>query len=133
VRLATGCSREDAQRLCQTLVSDTTARARRDEWITSGVFDAVVNEAISSSDKVMGSLRSRRRRVTAQTPAGGPGTGKNSTDRGKLGWKWSIMTDKFGIPIGWTIEGANRNDCILLKPTMANAAEPGPLGDIGTI
>jgi IS5 family transposase len=53
--------------------------------------------------------------------------------KAKLGWKWSIMTEKNGIPIGWTIEGANRNDCILLEPTMASAAERGLLGDIETI
>lgn len=26
----------------------------------------------------------------------------NPTNRGKLGWKWSILTDRHGIPIGWT-------------------------------
>jgi hypothetical protein len=34
-----------------------------------------------------------------------------------LGWKWSILRDRNGIPIGWTIDGANRNDSILLAPT----------------
>jgi transposase len=135
VRLVTGCSWEDAERLCQGVVSDTTARARRDEWITAGVFDAVVDEALSSFDKVIG-LDLSEVAVDGslhKAPAGGPGTGKNPTDRAKLGWKWSIMTEKNGIPIGWTIEGANRNDCILLEPTMTSAAERGLLGDIETI
>jgi transposase len=135
VRLATGCSWEDAERLCQGAVSDTTARARRDEWIGAGVFEAVVNEAIASFDKVIG-LDLSEVAVDGslhKAPAGGEGTGKNPTDRAKLGWKWSIMTEKNGIPIGWTIEGANRNDCILLEPTMASAAERGLLGDIETI
>lgn len=135
VRLVTGCSWEDAERLCPGTVSDTTARARRDEWISAGVFDAVVNEAIASFDKVIG-LDLSEVAVDGslhKAPAGGVGTGKNPTDRAKLGWKWSIMTDKFGIPIGWTIEGANRNDCILLEPTMANALERGLLGDVETI
>jgi transposase len=135
VRLVTGCSWEDAERLCQGAVSDTTARARRDEWISAGVFDAVVGEAIASFDKVIG-LDLSEVAVDGslhKAPAGGSGTGKNPTDRAKLGWKWSIMTDKAGIPIGWTIEGANRNDCVLLEPTLANAAERGLLGDIETI
>jgi hypothetical protein len=38
VRLVTGCSWEDAERLCGNKVSDTTARSRRDEWIAAGVF-----------------------------------------------------------------------------------------------
>ena len=135
VRLATGCSWEDAERLTKGAVSDTTARKRRDEWIGAGVFEAIANEAIASFDKVIG-LDLSEVAVDGslhKAPAGGQGTGKNPTDRAKLGWKWSIMTEKFGIPIGWTIEGANRNDCVLLEPTLANAAERGLLRDIETI
>ena len=46
VRLATGCSWEDAERLCGSEVSNTTVRDRRDEWIAAGVFDAIAEEAI---------------------------------------------------------------------------------------
>jgi len=38
VRLVTGCSWEDAERLCANKVSDTTVRKRRDEWIAADVF-----------------------------------------------------------------------------------------------
>jgi len=31
-----------------------------------------------------------------------PGTGPNPTDRAKLGWKWSILTDTADTPFGWT-------------------------------
>ena len=68
-----------------------------------------------------------------KSPAGGEGTGKNPTDRAKLGWKWSVLTDANGIPIAWTIDGANRNDWVLLDPTLAGAAATGLLGDIETI
>ncbi len=47
VRLATGCSREDAERLRGNKVSDTTVRSRRDEWIAAGVFDGLTEEALS--------------------------------------------------------------------------------------
>ena len=53
-----------------------------------------------------------------KAPCGGEGTGTNPTDRAKLGWKWSIATDANGIPIGWAIDGANRNDVKLLGPTL---------------
>jgi len=66
-------------------------------------------------------------------PTGGEGTGKNPTDRGKLGWKWSILTDKFGIPIGVAIDGANRNDSVLLAPTLDDAAKRGLLEEIETL
>jgi len=68
-----------------------------------------------------------------KAPAGGEGTGPNPTDRGKLGWKWSILTDRYGIPLGWTIDGANRNDSILLAPTLDNAAGRGLLAEIDTM
>jgi len=53
--------------------------------------------------------------------------------KGKLGWKWSILTDLRGVPFGWTIEGANRNDSILLAPTLDDAAKRGLLGDVETL
>ncbi|MEZ5144108.1 MAG: hypothetical protein R2726_16540 [Acidimicrobiales bacterium] len=31
--------------------------------------------------------------------------------QGRSGWKWSLLTDRHGIPVGWTIDAANRNDC----------------------
>ena len=47
--------------------------------------------------------------------------------------RWSILTDRHGIPLGWTIEGANRNDSILLAPTLDAVAGRGLLADIDTI
>lgn len=135
VRLATGCSWEDAERLCGNKVSDTTVRARRDEWIKAGVFDQLVAEALAAFDKIIG-LDLADVSVDGslhKSPCGGEGTGKNPTDRAKLGWKWSILTDLAGIPIGWVIDGANRNDSVLLAPTLDDAAERGLLCDIETI
>ena len=110
VHLVTGSSWEDCERLCGNKVSDTTVRARRDEWEMAGVFDAIAAEAITAYDKIIG-LDLSEVAVDGslhKSPAGGEGTGKNPTDRAKLGWKWSILTDAKGIPIGWTIDGANR-------------------------
>jgi hypothetical protein len=120
VRLVTGCSWEDAERLCAMKVSDTTARARRDEWIAAGVFDRLCAEALAGYDKIIGldlfdlgvdgSLQ--------KSPCGGERTGKNPTDRGKLGSKWSILSDRAGIPFAVAIDGANRNDSVMLAPTL---------------
>src|ERR1035437_6241579 len=70
---------------------------------------------------------------SAWTPCGGEGTGPNPTDRAKIGWKWSVATDLLGIPIGWVIDGANRNDSILLEPTLQAVADRGLLLDIETL
>lgn len=135
VRLVTGCSWEDAEHLCGYKVSDTTARARRDEWIEAGIFEAIATEAISGYDKIIGLDLSDVALDGSmhKSPAGGHGTGKNPTDRAKLGWKWSMLTDRGGIPISWASDGANRQDSVLLAPTLDAAGERGLLEDIETI
>jgi transposase len=135
VRLVTGCSWEVAEHLCGYKVSDTTARARRDEWVDAQVFDRMVEEAISAYDKIIGLDLSEVALDGSQhkSPAGGEGTGKNGTDRAKLGWKWSIVTDRAGIPFGWASDGANRHDVALFAPTVAAAAARGLLSDVETL
>ena len=126
VRLATGCSLEDAERLCHNKVSDTTARDRRDEWVTAGVVDAVVQEGLSAYDRIIG-LDLREVAVDGslhKSPCGGEGTGKNPNDRAKLGWRWSILTEATGIPIGWSADGANRSGSVLLAPTLDSSTTP---------
>jgi transposase len=51
----------------------------------------------------------------------------------KLAWKWSVRADINGIPIGWTTDGAKRNDSILLAPTLDDAAGRGLLAEIDTL
>jgi len=134
VRLVTGCSWVDAERLVGG-VSDTTLRARRDEWTAAGVFDQLAETMLAAYDTqvglavgdacVDGSLH--------KAPCGGDGTGKSPVDRGKLGWKWSLATDRNGIPIGWVVDAANRHDIHLLAPTLADVAARGLLADIDTL
>ena len=135
VRLVTGCSWVDAERLTGNRVSDTTLRARRDEWIDAEVFDRLVAEALDGYDRVIGIDLGEVAIDGSQhkAPCGGEGTGKNPADRGKLGWKWSIATDSFGIPVAWAIEGANRNDSIMIPATLDELAARGLLGDVETL
>jgi transposase len=44
--------------------------------------------------------------------------GPNPTDRGKGGVKRSLLTEGDGIPIGLTVDGANRHDMKLAEPTL---------------
>ena len=46
---------------------------------------------------------------------------------------WEKVRAKFGIPFGVAIDGANRNDSILLAPTLDDAAKLGLLKDIETL
>jgi hypothetical protein len=47
VRLVTGCSWEDGERVYCNKASDTTVRERRDKWMAAEVFEPITNEAIS--------------------------------------------------------------------------------------
>ena len=54
VRLTTGCSWVDAEKLTGATVSDTTARSRKDEWKEAGVFDLLVIETLNAYDRIIG-------------------------------------------------------------------------------
>jgi transposase len=132
-RLVTGCSWDVAGRLGKG--SETTLRRRRDEWMAAGVFELLVTEALGGYDRVIG-LDLSEVSVDGslhKAPCGGEGTGPSPVDRGKTGWKWSIATDRNGIPIGWVTDGANRNDCVLLPPTLEDVARRGLLCEIETL
>jgi transposase len=135
VRLVTGCSWVTAERLLRHEVSDTTLRARRDEWVDAGVFDRLVTEALAAYDRIIGlepavvSLDGSQQKA----PCGGEGTGVNPVDKRKLGWKWSLVADRNGIPLAWVTDGANRHDMVLLEPTLDALAERGLLTEVETI
>ena len=135
IRLVTGSSWVDIEAILDFEVSDTTLRGRRDVWIKAGVFDQICSEALRSYDRILeldldvvaidGSLH--------KAPCGGEGTGPNPTDRAKLGWKWSVASERNGIPVGWAIDGANRNDTKMLDPTLDAVDANGLVADIGTL
>jgi transposase len=135
VRLVTGCSWVSVEAILGREVSDTTLRARRDEWIAAGVFDALRQHALHAYDRIIGLDLSEVALDGSlhKAPCGGEGTGKNPTDRAKLGWKWSVATEARGIPIGWAIDGANRNDVKLLEPTLDDVARAGLLEEVETL
>ena len=72
-------------------------------------------------------------RLTAQGPYGGEGTWPSPVDRGKLGRKRSSGVDRHGVPIGWALDGANRNDVKLLDPTSDAIDANGLLVDVDTM
>lgn len=111
-----GSYRKHADATC----SATTIRGRRDEWITAGLFARLEQIVIEAYDSIVG-LDLADITVDGQitkAPCGGEVAGKSPVDRGKLGIKWSRMTDGRGIPLGCVVASANRNDSPLLRPTL---------------
>ena len=56
----------------------------------------------------------------------GEKTGPNPTDRGKSGVKRSLLTEGHGVPIGLVVEGANRHDMKLTRPTIESVVVERP-------
>lgn len=135
IRLVTGSSWETIEFLLGRVVSDTTLRARRDEWIKAGVFDDLLDQAEAAYDRIIGyklddvALDGSIHRA----PCGGEGTGPSPFDRNRLCWKWSLAVDANGIPISWVIDAANTNDYKLLRPTLDQLVESGLIEDIDTL
>ncbi|MFJ2377158.1 IS5 family transposase [Streptomyces sp. NPDC087769] len=100
--------------------SATTMRTRRNEWIAAGVFAGLEQIVLETYDRVVG-LDLADITVDGQitkAPCGGEVAGRSPIDRGKLGIKWSRMTDGSGIPLGCVVTGANRHDSPLLRATL---------------
>ncbi|ENZ94497.1 transposase [Xanthomonas fragariae LMG 25863] len=53
--------------------------------------------------------------ASVASPPGGPYTGPNPTDRGKLGSKRHLIVDRNGIPLAVCVTGANRHDSVVFE------------------
>jgi putative transposase len=56
----------------------------------------------------------------------GKKTGPNPTDRAKAGVKRSLLTEGQGVPIGLAVDGANRHDMKLVRPTIESIVVERP-------
>lgn len=135
IRIVTGASWETVEFLMDRVVSDTTLRTRRDEWIEAGVFDRLLNEARCAYDRIIG-LDTSHVAIDGSdhaAPCGGENTGSGPKQHGRQGWKWCAGVDAEGIPIGWTTAGANRQDYALLEDTLDEIIANPATAHIGTL
>jgi transposase len=116
LRLVTGSSWDTIEFMMGGAVSDTTLRARRDEWEQSGLFQKLLVHALGAYHRVIGIDLTRLFIDGCNNRAlqGGEGTGFDPKHPGKRGWKFVIATDAVGIPIAFTTDAANRNDYPLM-------------------
>jgi len=134
-RFVTGAAWETVEAQLHHQVSDTTLRARRDEWIAAGVFDQLVAHARDAYDRMIGLDTSHVALDGSDqlAPCGGLGTAVGPAHKGRLGWKWCAAVEATGIPLGWTIDGANRNDYAMLQPTLDVIIANPATARIGTL
>lgn len=139
-RLITGASWTTIESILKTAnhqVSDTTLRARRDEWINAGVFERIEAEARAGYQHLVGydvehvSIDGSDQLA----PCGGEDTGRGFKTHGRLGWKWCLAVDDDGIPMAWTINPANRNDYPMMFDVLdqLNDLDLNPTRTIGTL
>src|ERR1043165_3872927 len=97
--LRTGCQWNalNATGIC----SSSSAHRRFQEWTAAGVFVTLWAQGLREYDELKGLDWSWLAMDGAMTkaPLGGERTGRNPTDRGKLGAKRSVLTEANGIPV----------------------------------
>ena len=98
-------------------------------WADSGIFEKMWCLALETYDPLNGLDWEWQSIDGAMTkaPLGGEATGKNPTDRSKLGTKRSLMTEANGIPIAVVSAGANIVDKQLLESTLEAVVIERPL------
>ncbi|ODA89622.1 transposase [Leifsonia xyli subsp. xyli] len=108
--------------------SGITCWRRLREWSEAGVWDAlrrILLDELGHAKRSAGKPQPNaslnyspaNRRVATTT---GIRPGPNPTDRGKLGTKYHVLTDRNGIPLHVEISGANRHDSMLVQPVLDN-------------
>lgn len=97
-------------------------------WQRRGVFRTLWQPALHEYDDEIGSdweWQSLDGSMT-KAPSGGKKTGKNPTDRAKVGTQRSVLTDGRGVPVGLEVAGANRPDMRLVEATLESTPVERP-------
>ena len=90
------------------------------EWEAAGFFERIWSKGLEQYDELEGvgwewqSLDG----CMVKAPLALESVGKNPTDRGKMGTKRSVLTDKNGLPLAVVLSGANTHDVKLLEDTL---------------
>ncbi len=94
-------------------VSSSVIHERFQSWTRMGIFEKLMKRMLEYYAKERGGLGWRWQAMDSKSsaaPLGGGKTGKNPTDRGKLGAKVNLLVDERGAPISVVLTGANRHD-----------------------
>jgi transposase len=100
--------------------SGATCLNRLKQWHRHGVFQKlyeILLAELNGADKIDWS-RALVDSATTKAPSGGEKTGKNPTDRRKLGSKVHVLVDAKGIPLAIKLTGANSHDVTQIIPLL---------------
>jgi hypothetical protein len=98
----------------------STVHERFQEWERAGFFERLWQVGLAEYEEMEGVEWEWQALdgVMTKAPLGKDATGKNPTDRAKMGTKRSLLTDGAGIPLAVVVDGANRHDSKLLAATL---------------
>ena len=116
-RLRTGCQ---WNKLPKHFGDDSSVHRWFQRWCKNGVFEKLWAVLVESCDE-LGAVDWKWQAadgMLGKARFGGKKTGKNPTDRGKLGTKKSLLVEADGGPLAVVIAGANVNDHKLLEATI---------------
>jgi putative transposase len=125
--LRTGCQWDAAPK---EFASGKTLHRYFQDWTRKRVFKRMWRAGLQEYDEIKG-LEWKWQAVDAamtKAPLGGQATGKNPTDRAKLGVKRSLLVEAKGVPLAIEVGPANRHEVKLLAATLDGivVARPQP-------
>jgi putative transposase len=117
--------------------ASSTVHDRYQEWEREGFFEELWRAGLAEYEELEGiewewqAMDGATSKAPLGKGASGEATGKNPTDRAKMGTKRSMLTDGAGIPLAVAVEGANRHDSKLLVATLEGLviARPAAQGE----
>jgi len=93
-------------------VSSSVLHERFQTWQRQGLFEMLFKKMVKyyARERKIGWKWQSIDSMMSPAPLGGSQTGKNPTDRGKLGSKVHLLVDERGAPLAIFITGANEHD-----------------------
>lgn len=110
-------------------VSASVVHERFQGWRGMGVFEKLSRRMAEQYARERGGVGWRWQAMDSKhspAPLGGEKTGKNPTDRGKLGAKINLLVDERGAPLSVVLTGANRHDKVSAMELIVSASPRRP-------
>ena len=105
-------------------VSSSVVHERFQRWRRMGLFEKLMRRMAEYYATERGGIAWKWQAMDSKSspaPLGGEKTGKNPTDRGKLGAKINLLVDERGAPISVVLTGANRHDKVSAMELIVSA------------